>query len=536
MKTLTYKISFELSRQVAAIDAACKKLGPSGTCHIDYQPDDYKTADYRRQMRELLESYAATSLYQVQIEEQEPNWQGQTKWVAATCFWPGQAQAYYGLLHKPGERKKGRQVSVKTVSIGELLSTDKGLKQLILGIEKFHFIYPPQSYPENPDLLWHFDGGDRYPLLFENSKVSFPAEWKIDRYHCGPLSLDYGYLQVINEQGLSGLVNAHGEIALDCRYAYLGKLTSVAKDEVCFEAAVAMTGESCDLINLKGERINPAGVKVVPGSLWDNIVKVCQENAESQPLYGYMETSGKLLGDIRWKRCWQHHVRQALVQCANTDLWGFVDEQGNVTIEPQFVDATPFNDGFSIVVVDDTGKKGAVDKTGQMVIAAEWHDLETFDRDYFRATDERGAVGLIDVQGNVVVPLRVRNGDAPEADDWYSRHQSRDHLRQELFEQMQQQFKEVHSKAVDSLAPYAGVFRRDADERDLTVAGLWLQKVELLDDYHDIPAGTTGRISYYYPVSANCFDWHVEVPVTGLYEDNAERTVGVPWELLRMVK
>ncbi len=537
MKPLLYKDLYELSLQASAVDADCKQQGlPSGTCHIDYQPDDYKNADYHCRMRELLEPYAATILYQVQIKEKEPNWQGKTEWVAATCFWLGQAQAYYGLLQQPGRQQRGRRISVKTTSIGELLPYAKTLKQLLFGIEKFHFIYPPQLYSKSSDRLWHFHGGEHYPLLVENNRVIFPADWKNDRYHCGPLWWEHGYLQVINEQGLSGLINVQGEITLACRYAYLGKMSSVSQDEVCLEAAVEVDGGTCDLITLKGEQINPAGVKVVPDSLCGNIVKVCQEVAGSQPLYGYMDTTGNLLGEIRWKRCGPHLFRGAQVQCANTGLYGFVDEQGNVTIEPQFVDATPFNNGFAIVALDHSGKKGVVDETGRMIISPQWHDMETFDRDHFRVADEKGATGLIDLQGNVVVPLCLRSGDLPEGDDYYSWHQVRDHVRQELFEQMHQQLKEVRSKVIDSLAPYAGIFRRDADERDLKAAGLWLQNVELLTDYSGLEAGAIGRISYYYPVSANCFNWLEEVPVTGLYEDNGERALGVPWAVLRVVE
>lgn len=532
---LSYRTWYELSQQIASIDAACKQQGPSGTCYIDFQPDDYKDENYYCQMRKLLEPYAETALYQVQIQEKEPNWKGSTQWVASTCFWLTQAQAYCGLLHKPDNEKKGRQVTVQTVTLATLLTSDESTKNLICGIESFHFIYPPNALPNEPSWLWHFHGGKQYPLIVKNNKVMFPQHWSDDKSHRSPLRWQNDHLMIINGQGLRGLVNPQGEFVLPCRYAYLGKIGNMSKDEICLEAVVEVDSTTCDLINLKQERINPAGVKIVPESLQSSIVKVCHEEAEQQLLYGYMDTTGNLLGEIRWKMCGRHYIKYALVQCPKTDLYGFVDQQGNVTIEPQFIDVTPFNYGFTIVVVDHSGKKGVVDETGQMVIAPRWHNIDYFDREYFCATDENGASGLIDVEGNLVVPPRHTEVDVYEKDGPRYYRESRSQLRQALYEQMHHQLQQIRAKAVESLAPFIGVFRQDADERDLTVARLWRQEVELLDDYSGIVAGTTGQISYYYPVSANCFDWKLEVPVTGLYDDNSERTVGVPWQKLRVV-
>jgi hypothetical protein len=247
-----------------------------------------------------------------------------------------------------------------------------------------------------------------------------------------------------------------------------------------------------------------------------------------------MNACGELLGELRWKRCQRFSSGRALVQCAKTDLCGYVDEQGQVVIEPQYVDAENFNDGYAVVVPDHSGKKAIIDMEGQVIIPPKWHNLSSYGRDHFCVIDDSGAIGLIDLDGEIVVPPRQFRCDYDDG-DWHIPHQIHDELKVLLFETLRQRLLDVRSKATTSLASYIDWFNKGADERDLATAGLWLQKVELITGFGGVAAGTRGQIAYYYPVNANCFDLKVEVPVIGLYADNDERTLGVPWETLRFV-
>lgn len=177
--------------------------------------------------------------------------------------------------------------------------------------------------------------------------------------------------------------------------------------------------------------------------------------------------------------------------------------------------------------------EGVIDITGAMVIEPVWREVDWFGSDYFMVTDIEGKMGLIDLGGNLVLePCEIKiDEDASEGlRDSFRKTELRGLLR----DKQQQHWATLRARSQDSLAPFAGAFSAHADKRDLTAAGLWHAEVVLLEEYHGVPAGTTGSICYYYPVTADIFDLRVEVPVTGLNAGNPELTLGVPWGMLRL--
>ena len=56
--------------------------------------------------------------------------------------------------------------------------------------------------------------------------------------------------------------------------------------------------------------------------------------------------------------------------------WGFIDNNGNIAIEPKFSDAKSFSNGFAAVEID--GKWGFIDTTGKIVIDVQFDDAKYF--------------------------------------------------------------------------------------------------------------------------------------------------------------
>lgn len=92
-----------------------------------------------------------------------------------------------------------------------------------------------------------------------------------------------------------------------------------------------------------------------------------------------------------------------------------------------------------------------------------------------------------------------------------------------------------------SLAPLSGRIGKD-EETIIKALGLWHKKVELLQDVRGLgailPKGTVGAIgngAYAYAMSG-MFAYDIEVPVTDLEPHGREKTLGIRYELLRLVE
>ena len=122
------------------------------------------------------------------------------------------------------------------------------------------------------------------------------------------------------------------------------------------------------------------------------------------------------------------------------NLWGFVDEVGNVKIKPQFdwvepfseslasvgkdskvafinkagelltefdfEDAYAFKKGFAVIVKDD--KYGVINRLGKLVIKPDYEDVGEFSEGYFYAENENG-YGYLDENGKVAVEFVFQN-------------------------------------------------------------------------------------------------------------------------------
>lgn len=56
-------------------------------------------------------------------------------------------------------------------------------------------------------------------------------------------------------------------------------------------------------------------------------------------------------------------------------VYGYMDQEGNVLIEPQFGSAEPFYACGLAIAADTNGKFGLIDKTGRFVVSPEWDEM-----------------------------------------------------------------------------------------------------------------------------------------------------------------
>ncbi|MDR2566675.1 MAG: WG repeat-containing protein [Bifidobacteriaceae bacterium] len=82
--------------------------------------------------------------------------------------------------------------------------------------------------------------------------------------------------------------------------------------------------------------------------------------------------------------------------------WGYVNAEGATAIEPAFDKASDFHDGRAFVTA--AKRLYCVDQTGQVVFEAPGHLVDDYSEGYAVYTAKGGKKGVIDKAGNVVIP------------------------------------------------------------------------------------------------------------------------------------
>lgn len=121
--------------------------------------------------------------------------------------------------------------------------------------------------------------------------------------------------------------------------------------------------------------------------------------------FGYMDYSGNiklnLLGSAYSNRGY-FSEGLAWVVDSSAEACGYIDKSGNVVIPAQYDSVYPFESGFAAVKKD--GKWGAVDKNGKTVIPFEY-DSSFGTKNGYMTVGLNGKYGLVDKNNNVVLPI-----------------------------------------------------------------------------------------------------------------------------------
>jgi hypothetical protein len=129
--------------------------------------------------------------------------------------------------------------------------------------------------------------------------------------------------------------------------------------------------------------------------------------------WGLINQNGHVVLSPQWKYIESFFEQRALFKNEN-DKIGFLDEQGNISIKPQFEDATRFHEGLAAVKTD--GKWGYIDRTGKIVVPAKFLIASLFYEGRAFVVDVRqsGANGylrgsFIDKHGNWVTGKKFKS-------------------------------------------------------------------------------------------------------------------------------
>ena len=87
------------------------------------------------------------------------------------------------------------------------------------------------------------------------------------------------------------------------------------------------------------------------------------ELIQSDGRYGFQSQDGEIIIDPTFMNAW--YFSDGLARVMVDSLWGYIDREGNVVIEPAYDLAWDFEYGVALVMVDD--KYGYIDRQGRFV-------------------------------------------------------------------------------------------------------------------------------------------------------------------------
>ena len=99
----------------------------------------------------------------------------------------------------------------------------------------------------------------------------------------------------------------------------------------------------------------------------------------------------------------------SLIPVSDGEHWGYINKKGNYVINPQFKDASWFNNGLARVMAED-GKYGFIDKKGNYEIAAQYSQATIFNEGLAFVVEEGGYPTCIDKDGDIVFEFSMAEG------------------------------------------------------------------------------------------------------------------------------
>lgn len=496
----------------------------------------------------LLKPEHERIIYRIRLTDSETGWRAGKSWFINPCLCREEAQALRADRTHPNRRAGDftklscPQIDILPTTVGEVLTDADSLKGLLERLKSLS-PYPPELLPDVPEWLWCFERQEHWNLLWDGKRIVLPPTWLPDKgWKLGPLKPYAGHIQVVNREGLIGLMNDLGHLILPCRYTWLGWSRESEVHKLVMEAQLpGCHPDESDLISLAGERLNKPGIKLLAGTLNSAGVAI-EEGTGEAGLKGLMSKTGEMLGGLRWRWVKELWGDRAAVQDDATGLWGYIDPAGQLVIPPRFREAHCFNDDRALFCPEGADARyGMIAPDGQVTIEPVWKNIEHLRRHYLVETDD-GLYGVVDRDGQVLVTPRPATEE--ERNDHGFGNDLLCGIKRGMEDELRHQAKakELWKRIADdpnrSLAGLRGLFNSNTGQIDLIDAGIWGMEVSIAKDFTwgrwNFKAGDVGSIFWQYPVSGSLFDLAVEAPVMGLFgRDN--QCLGVPWEALRQV-
>lgn len=201
---------------------------------------------------------------------------------------------------------------------------------------------------------------------------------------------DAGGLAIIKVSDLVGLINAKGNEVLKPTYheikPFENAFAKVRRDNKW--GIIGRDGRA--VIEPEYDDIDVGGGAVFTG--------------RKGTAHGVVTKSGQFIHVEDVTKIWPFPDGETLTYARKNDRMGFVNQQGDWVIEPQYDKARAFRNGLAPVYV---GKNwGYINAKGEMVIKPQYPDAEIFSRDGLAPVKVGKEWGFVDASGELTIPAQ----------------------------------------------------------------------------------------------------------------------------------
>lgn len=230
-------------------------------------------------------------------------------------------------------------------------------------------------------------------------------------------SANDSYLFPVRVSGKIGYINTQGKLVIDTKFDAIGARTN---NFTLDELAAVDFDKKCGYINKTGKKI----IDFRYDACFDfsEGLALVMEGSNDEPIY--IDKLGNTL--IDFKKLGFKFPRSASLESqplnfseglssfqmtGNEGKVGFIDKTGKIVVPAQFDFASKFSEGFSLVLSNDNGL-GFIDKTGKVVINLRSLDIKSagYFSEGLAAVSKGGKWGYIDTTGKIVIAPQF---DAP---------------------------------------------------------------------------------------------------------------------------
>jgi hypothetical protein len=251
----------------------------------------------------------------------------------------------------------------------------------------------------------------------------------------------FGFAQV-DVDGKSGLIDRDGKMVIEPKYEFIsaigpdrfrvsetrqlggmigGEDFSGRRVEFTASGGISISGSflgfgdtATDVIDISGQRIEPAGLSWTPGFDKDDpSIRWVQRDK----LWGLGRADGSWLIEPKFQQTGE--LTDGLARVVIDGKIGFIDRTGNYAIEPVFDKAREFRPGVGRTSAERDGITGVIDKTGSWVFQTNYQQIYlavTYGKDINSEIvfgwnyKKAGRWGLLDLDGRVVLDAEFDQG------------------------------------------------------------------------------------------------------------------------------
>ncbi|MCR2043709.1 WG repeat-containing protein [Anaerosalibacter massiliensis] len=256
----------------------------------------------------------------------------------------------------------------------------------------------------------------KWGYLGENGNFVIEPEYEMTE------EFDENGLAKVYLDGKVGLIDRDNKVVLSPIYDSIGDI-----EEGVFSA---VKDDKYYILDIKGNELFSSKEYTFIGKSSNNYIVAGKKSKDGNVKMGYINKNGKVLIKPKYNMAWDFKNGRVLVKTesnenliidksgkiinklkyedvtpdeknetflfANEDnLFGFLDEEGEVLIEPRFKNSSSFKDGMAIVSIDkdssEIGKMGVINKEGKFLIKPDFTYISYLGEGLFEASkDENG--------------------------------------------------------------------------------------------------------------------------------------------------